>query len=158
MHSALLVADYLIAHSQGSLTPLHVIKLAYFSHGYTLAIRDKPLVIDRIEAWPYGPVIPNLYYYVRMFDDAPVTTLPYCRTSIFDDKGMKDRIDFLKKAIGKEADIMGKVLDAFGDLTASELIRLTHTEGSPWDQCYEKGKRKVIPTKVTKEYYRDLIS
>lgn len=157
MHSALLVADYLIAHSQGTLTPLHVIKLTYMSHGYTLAIRKKPLISDRVEAWPYGPVIPRVYDYVKEFGKEPVKWLPYCATGVFDNEKIEDRKQFLKTALGKH-DILDKVLEKFGVLTAYDLTRLTHTEGSPWDQCYKKGRHEVIPTEVTQKYYEDLVA
>ena len=70
MYSALLVADYLIARGGGMLTPLHVNKLTYISHGYTLAIRSVPLIHDRIEAWQYGPVIPAIYHTLSRYGDA----------------------------------------------------------------------------------------
>ena len=37
-------------------------KLAYIAHGWHLAITGEPLFHERVEAWPYGPVIPDLYH------------------------------------------------------------------------------------------------
>lgn len=151
------MADYLVAHSNGILTPLHVIKLAYFCHGYTLAMKDKPLIIDQVEAWPYGPVYPILYDYVKDFGSRPVTQLPYCMTSVFDDDGIKDRKAFLKQVLGDTA-IPNGVLNTFGELSGSELIELTHKAGSPWDQCYVKGESRIIPDNITKEYFKRIIA
>lgn len=156
MHSALLVADYLLAHGKGNLTPLHVIKLTYVSHGYTLAIRDRPLVLDIVEAWPYGPVYPILYDYLKAFGAGTVTRLPYCGTSI-SDEDIRKRRDSLKLRIGK-TEILDTVLAKFGALTGSELIDITHKAGSPWDTCYKKGKRAIIPDQITKRYYRSILA
>lgn len=156
MHSALLVADYLLAHSHGNLTPIHVIKLAYFCHGYTLAMKDRPLIVDRVEAWKYGPVYPILYDYVKVFGDELVTRLPYCMTDIFGE-GIEERRSFLKHTLG-DTDIPDGVLATFGELTGSELIEITHKAGSPWDRCYVEGRNNPIPDQITKEYFKGIIS
>lgn len=156
MYSALLVADYLLAHSTGNLTPVHVLKMAYFCHGYTLAMKDRPLIIDQAEAWPYGPVYPILYNYVRGFGNQPVTRLPYCGTGIFDED-IGDRRSFLQQTLG-DTDIPDGVLKVFGELSGSELIELTHKAGSPWDRCYVKGKNRPIPDHITKEYFKRIIA
>ena len=157
MYSSLLIADYLLAHGDGSLTPLHVLKLTYFSHGYTLAIKDRPLIVDRVEAWQYGPVIPLLYNYVRMFGDRPVDILPYCRTGLFGDT-IKGRTQFLDDTLETEKGILDKVLKEFGNLSGPEIIEASHGEGSAWEQCYVPGQRKPIPTYLTKQYFKELIS
>lgn len=157
MYSSLLIADYLLAHGDGSLTPLHVLKLTYFSHGYMLAIKDKPLIVDRVEAWQYGPVIPLLYNYVRMFGDRPVDILPYCRTSLFDDR-MQERRKGLDATLKAEKEILDKVLKEFGYLSGPEIIKASHGEGSAWEQCYVPGRRQLIPTHLTKQYFKELVS
>ena len=39
-----------------SFTPSQLMKLAYIAHGWMLALYQRPLITDRIEAWKYGPV------------------------------------------------------------------------------------------------------
>ena len=36
-------------------------KLLYYSQGCFLALRDEPLFDSPIEAWTYGPVVPEVY-------------------------------------------------------------------------------------------------
>ena len=67
MYSPLFVADYILARRTADLTPLHVNKLAYIAHGFTLAIYHTKLVNEDVEAWQYGPVFPQLYYALRRF-------------------------------------------------------------------------------------------
>src|SRR5437660_12739202 len=57
-----------------ALTPLQIIKLAYIAHGWMLALYQRPLILDRIEAWKYGPVIPDLYRALRDYGGGSVTT------------------------------------------------------------------------------------
>ena len=154
-HSALLVADYLLAHSNGDLTPVHVLKLAYFSHGYTLAMNNTPLISDTVEAWQYGPVYPILYDYVKGYGKSPVKRLPYCGTGLYDDE-INSRKEFLQQIIG-DTRILDGVLETFGPLSAYELIDLTHKVDSPWDQCYEEAQNNPIPDHITKAYYKRFI-
>ena len=60
-----------------------LMKLVYIAHGWTLALIDRPLVSDQIEAWRYGPVIPGIYHDFREglfhIDEKPIDN---ARTSI----------------------------------------------------------------------------
>ena len=54
---------------------MHLQKLVYLAHGWTLAVTGDPLVEDRFEAWDYGPVIRKLYDALRSFGSGPITRL-----------------------------------------------------------------------------------
>ena len=60
------VAQYLLKldeqHGGEGISNLKLQKLAYYSQGFFGAIYDKPLFNERVEAWTYGPVIPELYH------------------------------------------------------------------------------------------------
>lgn len=63
MYDVLTVADTIlkIAKSKGkALTPMQLVKLTYIAHGWSLALHEKGLFKNKIEAWQYGPVIPDL--------------------------------------------------------------------------------------------------
>jgi antitoxin SocA-like protein len=63
-----------LAEADGrALTPLQVIKLAYIAHGWMLALYQRPLISDSIEAWKYGPVIPTLYHALKKYGAGSVT-------------------------------------------------------------------------------------
>ena len=61
MNAALDVACYIIEKSRYTKTHLQVQKLVYISHGFMLAIHDRPLFYDDVEAWSHGPTIPSIY-------------------------------------------------------------------------------------------------
>jgi uncharacterized phage-associated protein len=75
-YRAATVANYLLdlAEANGrKLTPLQLLKLVYISHGWSLGLRDKPLIHEAVEAWKYGPVIPDLYHELKQYGSAPIT-------------------------------------------------------------------------------------
>ena len=49
------------------LTPMQLIKLTYIAHGFSLAIKNRPLLDESVEAWRYGPVIPSLYRKLKSY-------------------------------------------------------------------------------------------
>lgn len=160
MRSAVTVGDYIIASGNGVFTPMQVLKLAYISHGYTLAIRDgEPLFHDRIEAWKYGPVIPNLYHALKEFGDKPIPRLYVCGTPVTSSL-IKNRISELAEMLEAEnCSIIDRVIEGYGDCDGFQLSDITHSEGSPWDTCYVKGQwHTEIPNDEIQRYYEDKIN
>ena len=43
------------------ITPMKLQKMLYLAHGIHLAAYDRPLLKEPIEAWSYGPIIPDVY-------------------------------------------------------------------------------------------------
>ena len=54
------------------LTHLRLQKLLYFAQGWSLAMRNKPLFKERIEAWANGPVVPEVYHEFKGNGDRPI--------------------------------------------------------------------------------------
>ena len=51
--------------------PLKVQKLVYFAHGWHLAFLSQPFILEDVEAWKYGPVVPELYRDFKKFGSVP---------------------------------------------------------------------------------------
>jgi uncharacterized phage-associated protein len=119
------VADYFIAFSRDvgdPLTNLKLQKLLYYAQGWYLALYDKPLFPDRIEAWPHGPVVPPVYgRFKRWRWDA-----------IGDEIGPPDLPEDVRAHLEE-------VIRVFGGFTAFALEQMTHQE-DPW-----KDARGDIP-------------
>ena len=67
-HDARSVANSLIEKSieAGScLTPLEIIKLVYFCHGWMLGLYRRPLIKQNVQAWRYGPVVADVYHCLK---------------------------------------------------------------------------------------------
>ena len=160
MYSALWVADYITAIGGGILTPLHVLKTTYMSHGYTWGIYKKPLISDKVEAWKYGPVYPTVYEALSDYGSNPVRSLHYCGTSLSSEDKIKERIKHLGEAFTpSEKEVIDCVVSAYKDWTGGELIALMHRKGTPWSRHYIKDYTGiVIPDEDTKNYYTRLVN
>ena len=141
-YGALYIAKYLICKfniENKNITQLKLQKLLYFIEAYYMAYYNKDaLYKEDFYAWTYGPVIKEVYdkYKVYMSD------------SIIDD-------DFVNpfdidKDVRNSIDI---ICNAFGSLTAYDLIKITHRQGSPW---YHTFKQKKISKEETKEWFKQL--
>ncbi|MBX9704401.1 MAG: DUF4065 domain-containing protein [Silvanigrellaceae bacterium] len=75
-----------IASERGNvLTPMQLIKLVYLAHAWMLALHRRPLAKEAVEAWKYGPVIPQLYHEIKNFRSNPVTKIN-CAEESFDEE------------------------------------------------------------------------
>ena len=155
MVSALLVADYIIGTSSSQLTSMKINKLAYISHGFTLALERESLFEDMVEAWKYGPVIPSIYHSLKQYGGGIVPTFHYCGTPLTSDEST-ERVKFLRSVMpDRHAFVIDEVMTVYGGYSALGLSTITHEEGTPWDQCYRAGKLGVeIPNRTTEDYYR----
>lgn len=160
MYSALWVSDYITAIGEGMLTPLHILKMTYMSHGYTWAIAEHPLISNKVEAWKYGPVYPTIYEALSDYGSHAVESLHYCGTKL----SLKDKIHERIKYLGdvfteKEKEVIDSVVEAYKNWTGGELIALMHRKGTPWHQHYIKDYTGIIiPDEDTKNYYTRLVN
>jgi uncharacterized phage-associated protein len=149
MYNAITIADEILrlAKKQGkSLTPLQLMKLVYVSHGWSLALRNVDLFPDRIEAWKYGPVIPDLYHATKHFgkNPIPLNAIDEAKPSSVDTQ----TFSFLKDVHSK-----------YGHLSGIQLSSLTHKSGTPWDQVYKEGVFGIeIPDTIIKNHYLGLLN
>ncbi len=153
------MADYIVATGAGALTPLHVLKLTYMSHGYTWGIVGHKLISDKVEAWKYGPVIPTVYEALYKYGSRMVDTLHYCGTPV-SSTDVKGRVKELGSRFStKEKEVIDCVVDVYKNWTSGQLITLMHKEGTPWSQHYVEGKvNVVIPDSTTRAYYEELVN
>ena len=140
------VANQLIGiadQNDESMSILRLLKLAYMSHGWNLAITDEPLVNDFVQAWKYGPVIPSIYYSFRFQPPGPYN-LKKIRT-------VKEQI-VDKRTNG----LMEEVYALYRNLSDSQLLNLTHIRGGPWHLMYNPGERGVIiPNELISNHFKD---
>jgi len=100
------------------LTIMKLLKLVYLAHGWYLGATGKSLIKNRVEAWQYGPVIPDVYY---AFRNQGVVLNGECK---FFDANIDDEYARV---------ILGFVCDNYGAMSAEELSDLTHEKNAPWD-------------------------
>ena len=139
-------ANHILKRNEG-FDLLQLIKLCYLSYGWYLAYHDDVLFREKVEAWRYGPVIPELYYALKHRSKS----LPFnCLEGLADD-GDPEFSNDMKK-------LVSAVVDYYGRYKGVELSALTHKRGSPWHKTYkgEKHSWAIIPRDVIKAYFDEL--
>ena len=158
-HSPLAIANEFIkrANAEGrKLTHMQLQKLVYLANGWMLAAGEKPMVEDDPEAWEFGPVYRRLFEALKRYGKAPVENLikwgddtPFS----LDDDGVAE-----ESLSPEECNIIDMVWNAYGDMEGFQLSALTHQEGSPWNQTYERGRNRRIPQSLIYEHFRNLMT
>lgn len=120
MLSAHDVAKYFLAltsEDEGDvISNLKLQKLLYYAQGFSLAIFDKSLFPETIEAWTHGPVVPEVYHEYKKYGDRGI---PY-----------QYDIDF-SKFNEDTKELLDEVYEVYGQFAAWMLRNFTHDE-PPW--------------------------
>ena len=156
-----------IAAEQGQrVTPMQLLKLVYFAHGWHLALTGGPLINELVEAWEYGPVIPSLYHEFKKFGNQPITedaislradgTTLYVHRDSLDDETDLARKQFVDR-------LLRRVWESYGKLSGIQLSKLTHQHGSPWDTIRRRGDNAMlkgvdIPNEEIRHYFTQLLN
>ena len=136
-----------IAKKEGrTLTNLQLQKLVYIAFGYFAGLMNDRLFPETIEAWNYGPVIPDLYHELKQYGVGAVTDALPSRNTI--------------NGGGAEITIIDAVWESYGMYSPLELSSLTHKEGTPWKVTRDKTKNRrhaEISFGLIREHYQKLI-
>ena len=155
-YDALAVANYLVTHADPPLTNMALQKILYFAEGRYLAEHGEPLFENSIEAWEYGPVVPDVYHAFKNFGSKPITEP--AATLVTDGRTRTWRwvTPELPATPEAEADraFLDKILEDYGRRTAVNLMAESHRAGGPWARAYRPDARSVeIPVETMREYF-----
>jgi uncharacterized phage-associated protein len=140
------------------LSPMKLQKLVYFAHGWYLAITDKALIQEDVEAWQFGPVIPELYQEFKHYGSGDVS-----RPSLELGGGGRfvPRIAHLQEDPDAERamEVIRSVWEHYGRYSAIKLSNATHMAGTPWSLHYSPMNLSstVIPNEEIGDYFRCLM-
>ncbi len=123
------------------ITNLKLQKLVYFAQGWSLALQEHPLFEEEIQAWTYGPVIPELYRVAKVYENKPING---CLSA-------RDRIP----RGSEEWNVIEEMMKALVEYTPMQLVKLSHEPQSPWAAAWEKGKYTRISLWQMALYFRD---
>lgn len=143
-HSALQVANEIIKEGRAvglQFTQMQLLKLVYIAHGWYLAATNTPLIGDEIQAWKYGPVIPNLYSEISKYGSNPIPGEILCVDGSFDSTSKR---------------VINFVVRNYGKLSAFKLSEITHGTNTPWSKTYGFGWAESIPDSEIMQHYKDL--
>ena len=139
MYTALEVAKYTInkcIELGRPISNLQLQKILYYIQGeYMKKNHGEVLFNECIEAWQYGPVVPDVYYEYNIYSASRII-----------DKQEEIEIAEYNKAIIDEV-IVNKSL-----LRASRLVHDTHKE-SPWIIAYKRYNGSTITIQEMKDFF-----
>lgn len=145
--TAMTLANYVLEKAKESnidVTNMKLQKILYYVQGHFLAKFNRPLFPDEIQAWKFGPVVPNVYYQFS----------PYGSEALF----TTEKAD-MSSCAPEEIDLINSVIEKKLKLSARTLMLDTHNE-LPWMQVTQNGTRiemnAVIDTDLIKQYFMSL--
>ncbi|WWU65460.1 DUF4065 domain-containing protein [Clostridium baratii] len=141
MNDVIDVAEYMLNYCENDLgeaiTNLQLQKFLYYVQGIKLAIDEVPMFMNNIEAWRYGPVVPDAYYWFNDNLSNPIENVEISN-------------DVLSKS---DKSIIKNVAKQLIRITPWELVEKTHSE-SPWINNYIPNFNQIIPDEDIKEWFK----
>jgi len=141
MYNVIDVAKYIILFCKRngySINNLKLQKLLYFVQAQFLVCKDMPAFSEDIEAWDFGPVVPEVYRYFEIWGNSEIPMF-----------GIGNADQNIFKEDQKEID---EILSQCAPYSATALVEITHHQ-SPWIDTYKKYCHNMITKKVIKEYF-----
>lgn len=123
------IAKYIL--SKIECTQLKLQKLVYFCFADYLCDTQKALFTDPIYAFKYGPVVDTVYKRYKKYGYRPIDEEKGDISSTVSEMPAKSRILFAEDGTEKIISI-DTTLKKYGELTARQLVDLTHRESTPW--------------------------
>lgn len=142
MYGVIDIAKYIILFCKRngySISNLKLQKLLYFVQAQFLVACEEPAFEEEIEAWDFGPVVPEAYQYFRIWGNSEIPEVVAL--------GAEEKIYVSDQRIADE------ILSLCAPYTARELVGITHKQ-MPWLNVYEKGCNNIISKKSIEEYFR----
>lgn len=120
-YDVLSIASYIT--SKNDIGNLKLQKMLYILQAYFLVNKgiDNPLFLEDIEAWPYGPVVREVYNAFKC-----------------------DRLNHIENICEEDKKSIDSIYDYLNKFTATQLVNLTHSY-SPWIENWRKEQENIIP-------------
>ncbi len=145
-YSVLDIANKIIANTDANqgeiISNLKLQKMLYYMQGFFIAVFDKKLFENELEAWQYGPVVKEMYYHFKDFGSGAIT--------------LKDNAEILTLT-NEENKLFNEVMVEYGQFSAIKLMNMTHEE-LPWKKVFNENPQGVIPYDLLKEYFKTQIT
>lgn len=111
-----------------------LLKLVYFAQAWHLAWTGKPIFDEPFEAWPNGPVEPNVYRVARY-----------------------GQLTGADQITGETAAIIDAILDYYGRHDYKQLVELSH-EDEPWVEARrgleeDEPSNRQLSAETLRDYY-----
>lgn len=144
MHPVLEIAKYIVKKcikDKHEITNLQLQRILYCVQRDFLRIFDKPAFPEMIEAWPFGAVIPEVYYEFCGAGAMPITLSPEPEEAVIQSIPVKERR------------LIDSVAESKRELPLWEISAETNKDGGAWRKVYKDGagNNAIIPAKLIKK-------
>ena len=137
--TAKILASATVAYAQRqgyAITNLKLQKTLYYVQGYYIKTYDEPLFRDLIEHWPYGPVVPSVYFEYSVYGAEAIEA---------------DENDTDFEGLGaNEKRLVKKVIDKCLTFSAGDLVEKTHNE-DPWQNT---KRSEIIAYEAIEKFFK----
>ncbi len=133
MERALVLSKYIVnkcINDQHPISNLQLQKILYYIQKDSLQRNDMIAFPDEIQAWRFGPVVPNSYYYFCGFAALPLT---FRYEGVEADIAPADRV------------AIDNIVEEKRQLMPWVLVKGTHVPGGAWDTAYNNGAGNGCP-------------
>ncbi|MCQ4773673.1 DUF4065 domain-containing protein [Lacrimispora saccharolytica] len=157
-YNVLDVSRYVIDYSnrkEYGISNLKLQKVLYFIQAYFLTNEKNgtPCFRERIEAWDFGPVVPEAYREYRQYGSCNIpTTTSYMDFDVSNIWNSQRRTYAEQKISGGDKRLIDAVVDKFADYSATDLVTLTHKQ-APWKKAYVPHMNNEITIESIREYF-----
>ena len=139
MYDAVDIAKYVINKCIDLGRPisnLQLQKILYYIQGeYIRRTNGDTLFENKISAWQYGPVVPDVYYEFNVYSSSDINN------------------KYLTIELPKDIrSIIDPVISEKSKFSAWILVEHTHNE-LPWMKSYEEGKKNTIELDIMKKFF-----
>lgn len=158
MYDVLDICRYAINYSNKKnygISNLKLQKILYFIQAYFLLQTHKPCFRENIEAWDFGPVVPEAYHEYKQYGSGDIPTVKSYLQFDSDDIWNVERVaydDTLIKTEDKE--LINSVIDKFADYSATDLVSITHNQ-APWKDAYNPYGNHIISNESIRRYFEE---
>lgn len=105
---------------------LQLQKILYYIQKEYLKSKNAPIFPDEIEAWQFGPVVPEVYYFFCGFGAMRIS--------------LKFDYDKTEKEISSDdTKIIDRIVEVKRRLEPWDMVNETHKKGGAWDKTYRDG-------------------
>lgn len=137
MYKALEIAKYIIdkcTRENNPVSNLQLQKILYYIQKAFLQ-SEMEAFSDEIEAWQFGPVVPNVYYKYCGFGASAI------------------RMKYVTNICDSYMVIINPIVEQKRILKPWDLVEDTHREGQAWSEIYNNGigNHHIIPKSLIKE-------
>ena len=115
---------------------LQLQKILFYIQEYYIKTKKEPIFTDEIQAWQFGPVVPEVYYEYCGYGAMPIYN------------EYKTQID------EEEKRIIDPIIETKRAMKPWQLVEETHKKDGAWDRVYNHGigNKQVIPVEYIERY------